>query len=297
MTTKPEAAAGVELKGSDRVAVIAGSGRLPEEVAEGLARGGRDPFIVMIEGEAPRDGPLAAYPHEVLALERVGDVFALLKRNRVTHVILAGGVSRRPHWRAVRPTLPLLGMLPSLLKALMQGDDRLLRTLVAALERQGVTVIGAHDIVPDLLTPAGSITAGRPSAQDRLDLDAAWTAARAIGALDVGQAAVAIGGRAVALEDIEGTDRLLERVAGLRGHGRLARKVGGVLVKCAKPGQELRADLPTIGPLTVEAAHRAGLHGIGVEAGHSIILQRNAVVEAADRLGVFVVGLGGGAGR
>ncbi|MBL8584573.1 MAG: UDP-2,3-diacylglucosamine diphosphatase LpxI [Rhizobiaceae bacterium] len=296
MTTKAETA-GIELSDSDRVAVIAGSGRLPEDVAAGLAEAGRVPLIVMIAGEAREDGPLAAYPHEVLALERVGHLFGMLRRHGVTHAVMAGGVSRRPDWRAVRLTPALLGLMPSLIRALMKGDDHLLRALVAAIEKRGVKVIGAHDIVPDLLTAVGPLTKRIPSQQDRSDMEAAWIAAQALGALDVGQAAVAIGGRAVALEDIEGTDRLLERVASFRGHGRLARKTGGVLVKCAKPGQELRADLPTIGPLTIEAVHRAGLAGIGLEAGRSLILDRNAVVAAAERLGVFVYGLDGGQGR
>jgi DUF1009 family protein len=95
----------------------------------------------------------------------------------------------------------------------------------------------------------------------------------------------------VALEGIEGTDGLLERVAGLRGHGRLAGASGGVLVKCAKPGQELRADLPTIGLHTVEAVHRAGLVGIGVEAERALILDQRRLIERADELGIFVIGL------
>ncbi len=293
MTTKTEGAR-TKLKDSDRVAVIAGSGRLPEEVADGLARAGHHPYVLLIEGEADAAGPLARHEHELLALERVGDLLPILKRHRITYVVLAGGVSRRPHWRQVRLTFGLLSLMPSFIRGLMHGDDGLLRGLIANIEKQGVHVIGAHEIVPDLLADAGAMTAVRPQARDRRDLEAAWRAAQAIGALDIGQAAVAIGGRAVALEDIEGTDALLERVAGLRGHGRLAGKTGGVLVKCAKPGQELRADLPAIGPLTVEAVHRAGLAGIGVQAGRSIILNRNLVIESADRLGIFVYGLSDG---
>ena len=105
------------------------------------------------------------------------------------------------------------------------------------------------------------------------------------------QAAVAVGGRAIALEGIEGTDGLLERVKALRGHGRIAGKKRGVLVKCAKPGQELRADLPTIGLATVEAAHEAGLAGIGIEAGRSFILDHDTTIARADALGLFILGL------
>ncbi|TIU20728.1 MAG: DUF1009 domain-containing protein, partial [Mesorhizobium sp.] len=136
--------------------------------------------------------------------------------------------------------------------------------LTRGLEKRGITVVGAHQIVPDLAAAEGTLTAAGPRQSDWRDIEAGRAAAKAIGALDIGQAAVAIGGRAIALEGIEGTKGLLERTRELRGHGRLAGKTRGVLVKCAKPGQELRADLPSIGPQTVEAAHAAGLAGIAV---------------------------------
>lgn len=135
------------------------------------------------------------------------------------------------------------------------------------------------------------MTEASPQKSDWRDLEAAAQAARAIGMLDIGQGAVAIGGRAIALEGIEGTDGLLERVKAMRGHGRIAGKKRGVLVKCAKPGQELRMDLPAIGPATVIAAHEAGLAGIGVEADRSLILDAKNVFGEANRRGLFVVGL------
>jgi hypothetical protein len=163
--------------------------------------------------------------------------------------------------------------------------------LTRGLESRGIKVVGAHEIVPELTAGEGPLTATRPNQSDWRDIQAARTAARAIGALDIGQAAVAIGGRAVALEGIEGTAGLLDRTRELRGHGRLAGKARGVLVKCAKPGQELRADLPSIGPQTIEAAHAAGLAGIAVEAGRSLILEGPATIARANALGLFIVGL------
>jgi hypothetical protein len=151
--------------------------------------------------------------------------------------------------------------------------------------------LGAHQVVPELIAAEGCHTKARPQAAERRGIEAARTAAEAIGLLDIGQAAVAVGGRVIALEGIEGTDGLLARVRDLRGHGRLAGRSGGVLVKCAKPGQEARADLPSIGPNTVEAAHAAGLAGIAVEAGHSLVLDGPAMIEKADALGLFVIGL------
>ena len=112
-----------------------------------------------------------------------------------------------------------------------------------------------------------------------------------IGGLDIGQAAIAVGGRAVALEGIEGTAGLLDRMRDMRNHGRLAGKSGGALVKCVKPDQDERADLPTIGPNTIEAAHAAGLAGVGLEAGRSLIIDYADTIGRADALGLFIVGL------
>jgi DUF1009 family protein len=206
--------------------------------------------------------------------------------------VLAGGVSRRPNPWKLRKNLHLVALLARFLIPLARGDDDLLRTVARYFEDHGIKVVGAHEIVPDLLAREGPMTRTKPLAVDMADIDAGHVAARAIGALDVGQAAIAIGGRAVALEDIEGTDALLARAKALREHGRLAGRKRGVLVKCAKPGQELRADLPTIGPATVEAAHAAGLAGIAVEAGRSFMIEQAETVRRADELGIFVYGIG-----
>lgn len=290
-TTKTEGP--IQLGPADRVAVIAGSGRLPESVAAGLVALGHKPFLVLVTGEADSGPELRRFDHNSIRLEEIGSLVSLLKRNGTTHVVLAGGISRRPEWRRLKLSPGLISIARSLLKAFASGDNRALALFVAHLERHGFKVVGAHDVVPDLVARLGPLTRRIPGKAEEADLAAAFAAAKAIGALDIGQAAVAIARRVVALEGIEGTDGLLERVAAFRGHGRLAGTSGGVLVKCAKPNQELRADLPTIGPLTIEAAYRAGLAGIGVEAERSLILNQRQTIERADALGLFVVGLAG----
>jgi len=274
-----------------RTAIIAGGGLLPVEIAKGLAASGDTPFVIIVKGERDETAALKAYPHVEMDLERFGSLRSLLKTNRISQVVLAGTIARRPRLGQLRPILPLLPALPRLIAALASGDDALLRTIIGYLEAAGVRVVGAHEVVPDLLVGEGVHTVKKPSKDDLTNIDAAFAAAKAIGALDIGQAAVAIGGRAIALEGIEGTDGLLERVASLRGHGRLAGRKGGVLVKCAKPGQELRADLPGIGVNTVEAAHKAALNGIGVEAERALGLGFGDLIARADALGLFVVGL------
>lgn len=293
-TMANEPRSGLTLSPRDRVAVVAGSGSLPAEVVDALVREGHRPLLVAVEGEADRLEGLGAHDRMTVTAEELGSLVSRLRRERVTHLVLAGGMARRPPLRKVRPSLGLVRILPRLMAAYARGDDGLLRAIIAHIESSGIRVVGAHALVPDLLAREGPLTRARATSADRRDLAAARAAAHAIGALDIGQAAVAIGGRAIALEGIEGTDGLLERAKNLRSHGRIAGKARGVLVKCAKPDQEMRADLPSIGPATVDAAHAAGLAGIGVEAGRSLVLDHATTVARADALGLFVVGLPGG---
>lgn len=289
MTTRID---GAILPDHARVAIVAGGGHLPLEVADTLSQSGHDPFLVIVQGEVEPSSALFQRPHHLLTLEQTADLLSVLKRNGATHVVLAGSVGRRPRLTRLRPSVGLLRFAWRVVPALLRGgDDALLRSLVSLIEESGVKVVGAHQLVPDMLAAEGALTDARPNAEDRRDLDAAAEAARAIGRLDIGQGAVSIGGRVVALEGIEGTDGLLARVRELRSHGRIAGRKRGVLVKCAKPGQELRTDLPTIGPDTIEAAHAAGLAGIGLEAGRSLILEHGRVRQRADELGLFVTGL------
>lgn len=277
---------------NSRVAIVAGEGRLPLDVAIQLAQNGMPPFIVVC-GRPEETAPgLLAFDHRRMEVEEAPGLVPALRRQGITHAVLAGAVVRRPRLLALRPRRYLPGLALTALRSLRRGDDALLRTVVGMIERSGIRVVGAHDLVPDLLAASGLMTRAAPNAEDERNIASAFAAARALGALDIGQAAVAVGGRVIALEGIEGTDGLLQRVQGLRGHGRIANAKRGVLVKCAKPQQELRADLPTIGPDTVALAAAAGLSGIGLEAGRSLILEKKKTIEEAHRLGLFIVGLG-----
>lgn len=281
----------LDLAPGSRVGIIAGGGSLPVEIARALGRQGKSPFVVLAAGEVDRVSDFDAYEQTTLMLEDVGSLLPTLKRHHITHLVTAGHITRRPKLSAMRLNLGLLAWVPTLLVGATRGDDTVLKLFVRRIERSGIKVVGAHEIVPELVAIEGSLTKTAPRKSDWRDIEAAYAAAKAIGALDIGQAAVAIGGRAIALEGIEGTDGLLERTRQLRDHGRLAGRTRGVLVKCAKPGQELRADLPSIGPQTVEAAHAAGLAGIAVEAGRSLILEGPATIARANALGLFLIGL------
>lgn len=281
-----------------RIAVIAGGGALPVAVVRTLLARGLDPVVAVVAGEAD-DGDFAAAERFSVSVEDLGPLVARLRAAGVGRVVMAGHILRRPRLFSIRWSLRVLASLPRAVAGLMSGDDALLRAVIGVMESNGIQVVGAHEIVPDLLAPEGVLTRAVPSASDRRDIEAGAAAARVIGRLDIGQAAIAIGGRAIALEGIEGTDGLLARTAQMRlgegqARGRLAGRKGGVLVKCCKPRQDRRADLPAIGPDTVAGARAAGLAGIALDAGASFILDYARTVALADEAGLFIVGLKAG---
>lgn len=288
MVTEPLTLPGVCAPG--RIAIIAGGGALPIAVARTLAARGERPLVALVTGEASA-ADFAGIETFDVAVEDLGPLMARLRKEAVQRVVLAGSIERRPRLLSLRWSLRVLKSLPRVVAGLRSGDDMLLRAVIALMEANNIHVIGADEVTPDLLTPVGLLTKRAPSAQDRLDIAAGAEAARAIGRLDVGQAAIAIGGRAIALEGIEGTDGLLARTVDLRGHGRLAGKTGGVLVKCCKPQQDRRADLPAIGPDTIPAAQAAGLAGIALDAGRTFVLDFERTVASADEAGLFIVGI------
>lgn len=274
-----------------KLGIAAGSGPLPEALAEAALAAGRDVFIAGIEGAAGKG--IERFPHAWVRIGAMGEFLRLLKENGCEDIVLIGGV-KRPSLAAIFPDKTGRQLMPRLARWLMQGDDALLRGLAEYFEKEhGFRVIGAHEVAGELLAPEAVLTRAVPTAEQEADIDIAIRAALAIGALDIGQGAVACRGVVLALEAAEGTDRMLERIATLpqemRGHDDAR---AGVLVKLSKPGQERRVDLPTIGVQTVENVAAAGLAGIAVEAGGALIVDGEAVARAANKAGIFVAGLG-----
>jgi UDP-2,3-diacylglucosamine hydrolase len=264
--------------------IIAGNGALPRRLVESCRAAGRPVFVLAFEGEADQ-ATVAGVPHAWCRLGAAATALDLLHANAVTELVLAGGIRRpslsalRPDWRAAK-FFARVGY-----RAL--GDDGLLSAVVKELEREGFQVIGAEQLLAsDDLLAEGPLGRCRPSAEARADIERGLRLARAIGALDIGQAIVVQQGLVLGVEAAEGTDGLLRRCAGLRRDG-----PGGVLVKVAKPGQEERVDRPTIGPQTVVLAAAAGLQGIAAEAGMTLIVDRAEIIRAADLAGLFVVGV------
>ncbi|MCZ7448457.1 LpxI family protein [Agrobacterium rhizogenes] len=278
------------MAGGRRLAIVAGSGQLPLYVAAAAREMGENPFIVRLRDDSRFDW--SGFDNAVISVGDVAGLGRLLRENQVDRVVLSGAVARRPEWREIRPTAGILLKLPSIVKTLLSGgDDAVLQMVIQIISTLGAKVIGAHEIAPGLLATTGSFGGQKPAEEDFKDIRKAAEAALALGKLDVGQGAVSVGGRIVALEGVEGTDAMLARVAALRGEGRISPRRKGVLVKLCKPQQDIRADLPTIGIETVENAKRAGLAGIAVEAGRALVLDRDAMLKAADEAGIFVCGI------
>jgi DUF1009 family protein len=273
---------------ADRIGIIAGSGSLPREVAESIVARGGAVHVVMVNGSA--DASLAMFPHTVVNWAQPGRVTAALKAHGVRDVVMLGGF-QRPDFRTARPDFAFFQVLPSVLRFLKAGgDDAVLRGLVALFERRGFRIVGVRDVASDLLVDDGVLAGPAPSAQNAADAEKGFALIAALGRYDIGQAAVVANGRIEVIEGAEGTDRMLKRLAEARREaGTLG--LGGVLVKRPKPGQDLRVDLPAIGPNTIENIAAAGLSGVAVMAGHVLAAERERMTEMANARGVFVAGI------
>lgn len=272
----------------ERLGIIAGAGALPREVAAFCKRIGRPVFVVRLKGFADRE--LAEYPNVELGVAEFGHCVDSLRKAGCKAVCFAGIVTR-PDFGQLRPDMKGLAILPGAIAAGAKGDDALLRFILTQFEKEGFAVEAPTDISHGLLLGEGAIGAVQPTREQIADAAKAMDIAQEIGRLDIGQGAVVCNGLVLAVEAQEGTDGLLHRVAELpeqiRGVPGAPR---GVLAKMPKPIQERRVDLPTIGTRTLEAAAAAGLAGIAGEAGALIVLERDKVIETADRLGLFVWG-------
>jgi DUF1009 family protein len=264
--------------------ILAGSGRLPGQVAAAAHAAGRPVFIIGLEGFA-EPGVLAPWPHEFIRMLSVGRIFAALRAHGCQDLVLIGPV-RRPSLLDLRPDAEGARMLARIGRAAFAGDDGLLAAVVKIFGEEGFKVLGAHEILNEALGPAGLLSKAAPDAVAMGDIRRGITVVRALGAVDVGQGCVVQQGVVLAVEAAEGTDAMLGRCGPLARPGR-----GGVLVKLVKPGQDRRADLPTIGPDTIRAAEAAGLRGVAFEAGGTILAERDAAITAADTAGLFLLGL------
>lgn len=274
------------------VAIICGGGSIPAAVAAAIDRSGRRPVMLAIRGWA--DPKLVErYTHHWISIGQAGRLFRLAEAERCREAVFIGTLTRpaltqiRLDWRTIR-------MMPRIARAFAGGDDRLITSIAKLAEEAGLRIIGVKDVAPEILVPEGALGRYQPSARDQTDIACALNLIATLGSFDVGQAAVVANKYVLAIEAAEGTDNMLARVADLRAAGRVTTPKGvGVLVKAPKPRQDMRFDLPTIGPQTVANTVRANLAGIAVAAGNTMIADPAELIAAADRAGIFVIGVAG----
>jgi DUF1009 family protein len=275
---------------SSPVGLIAGGGVMPFAVADSLAARGILPVLFALRG-ACDPVRVERFRHHWISVGQIGRAVKLFRAENCRDLVFIGTLVR-PALTEIRLDWATLRVIGPIWASFRGGDDHLLSGIGDILERDGFRMVGIRDVAPDLLMPEGCLTRAVPDVHALADIARGRDVLLALGRFDIGQAAVVVDGHVVGVEDIEGTDGLLARVARLRAEGRIrAATARGVLVKAPKSGQDLRFDLPTVGPRTVEGAAAAQLAGIAIVAGHTMIADPEAVIEAADTRGLFVTGV------
>jgi DUF1009 family protein len=274
---------------TEPIGLLAGSGRFPIVFAEAARRQGLRVACVGIRYEAPDELRSLCASFQLVGIAKLGRMIRAFRREGVRRIVMAGKVTKSvmyTPWRTLQlwPDLRMIQMWYYRNRA-DNRDDSILLGVIAEFEREGMTVASALDFCPELLVNDGILTRRAPSASEQADIEFGWKLAKEMGRLDVGQS-VAIKEKAtLAVEAIEGTDRCIERA------GQLCRAGGWSLVKVAKPQQDMRFDVPTIGVTTIENLHRAGARVLAIEAGKTILLDQDEVVALADRCGLSIVTL------
>jgi DUF1009 family protein len=275
---------------SSPVGLIAAGGVMPFAVADSLIARGLTPVLFALKGACD---PVAVqrFRHHWISVGQIGRAMKLFRSENCRDLVFIGTLVR-PALSEIRLDWGTLRVVGPMLAAFRGGDDHLLSGIGRIFEKDGFRMVGIRDVAPDVLMPEGCVTRALPDDIAAADIAKGRDVLRALSPFDIGQAAIVIDGHVVGVEDIEGTDGLLARVARLRSEGRIRAKAArGVLVKAPKSGQDLRFDLPTVGPRTIEGAVQAELAGIAIVAGNTIVVEPQAMIEAADAAGLFLTGL------
>jgi DUF1009 family protein len=259
-----------------RLAILACGGALPVQIAEAEPQAMR----LALDGV-----PTEVEGVEAHRIEKIGGLFGAMRAGGVTQVVFAGGLARPP----LDPSqfdATMMQVAPRLMGAIQGGDDALLRAVIEVFEDQGFEVIGAHEVLPDLVAQVGHLAGPEPSAQDLRDAERGFDILSALSPVDVGQGCAVAGGLCLGIETLQGTDAVLRFVG--ETPEALRRGAKGVYVKAAKRGQDLRVDMPAVGPATIDAVAASGLGGLVIEAGRVMVLEHAETLAKAEALGVFL---------
>ena len=276
--------------GEGPLAIICGGGSLPFALADAASRRGRRVVLFALREWADPQR-VAAYRHHWTWIGQFGRFLRIAADEGCRDVAFIGWVTRPSLWH-IRPDLQAIRLMPQLVQIFRGGDDHLQSGIGRIFEQHGFRLVGPKEIAPELVMPHGPIGARLPGERDRADIARGLALLGATSPFDIGQAVVVADNHVLAVEGPEGTDQTLARVAELRRIGRITTARGtGVLVKAAKIGQDQRIDLPVIGPPTIEAAAAAGLAGVAVVAGTTIVAEAERIASTADRAKIFVIGV------
>jgi len=266
-----------------KLGMIAGGGMMPVEIIKYCNENNIEIYVVGLESFATEEQLKEAH-HSFAKIGEAGKMLKTFKENGVKNIVLAGGI-KRP---ALKELIPDWGGMKFIAKVAMKkmSDDGMFRAVIDEIEEHGFKVVSIEEVVPEMMFSEGIYGKIKPSTEDMDDIQRGITVAKALGAVDVGQAVVVQEGMVLAVEAIEGTDMMLSRAATVKKNGK-----DPVMVKVLKPGQDLRTDLPAIGLQTIEQLKKYGIKGIAVEAGGILLIEREAVIKQADEAGIFIIGV------
>ena len=263
----------------DKIGLIAGSGKFPLLVADSVKRRGLRVIAVAHRGETMQE--LASKVDEIIwiGLGQFGHLLSAFKSRGVSHVLMAGAITKANMFTNVRPDLAGLAVME---KLLVFHDDDILRAVARELEKEGITVVDSTAYLPELLAPCGCLTETRPSKVEMEDIEFGWMVAKELGHLDIGHCVVIRRKTVLAVEAIEGTDKTI-----LRG-GEVG-KENAVVVKVSKPNQDLRFDLPAVGLNTIKVMSTVNASVLAIEAGKTLILDKEEMIRLANSNGIAIV--------
>ena len=263
--------------------IIAGGGDLPSRLIQACAKKDIEPFVVGITGQTDPE-LLSGHRSMMGSFSKAGQILKTLKAHDIRDIVMIGSM-KRPSFSSLCPDLYTASLMARIgFKAL--GDDGLLQAIRKIFESEGITIHGVQAFVDELLAVKGNMGDVEPDAKAWADVEHGVKVAKALGALDVGQSVIVQDGFVLGVEAAEGTDVLIDRCSALRKSDK-----GGVLVKLCKPQQDKRLDMPTIGLQTIQQVHEAGFKGIAVQAGATLVVDLEQMVDYANKHKLFICGL------
>lgn len=266
---------------TSKIGIIAGGGQFPYLFAEAAREAGRQVVIIAHKGETHPELQKIADSFYWIKLGQLGKILKYFRKEAVSETVFLGTITKTRIFRDILPDFKALTLWN---KIDIKQDDAILRAIAAELEKEGIKVLESTLYLQELLFPAGVLTGRKPSGEQRRDIEFGWQMARDMGRLDIGQCVVVRDRTVLAVEAIEGTDATIKR-------GGTLGKENAVVVKVKKPNQDFRFDLPATGLKTIETMHEVNASVLAVEAGQSLLFDKETVVEEANKAGIIVVGV------